>query len=484
MFRYFSSQIRRFSHAVHITNDQLFNVTSISALNNDVVKHMENHNKNLKAIIDNPIKSHDKFSQRLQESGTTASFPEFEDTIKYIEKKIHLSLADLKQTNSKDFDFFKLLGHTKLANITNILYDQKQNKLPYADTIRTIYDSLEFFDILERTKNKNIGVYYHIINYKYYMTKILNEPLNCIIFPTISNKIGATDFIRLRPVPMFLCGVTPTSVYVDEYLQSPLEFFVHDFNHSRRMSEYFVKSIKNKNKNDVINESKKFLDRILPLIEINKSDPVGVVGIKQLMRMILFEITHEDALYLLPDIIWDACHRDNRYTYVFEKTIEKSDGSLNVINYPIEVEGALAYTKFKLQYKFYDDGTKKYIVLPEYRYAKYIAMATIIMLRKLYPSRNVLSYSYYLERTCKNNNIPTPVHKFKVGSDENEQNIDVTSLKSGLKQNYWKDGHRRVIGEHIGRSGTINTVSIKKEYDENAHKVDEIELEYLYNYFK
>ncbi len=104
-------------------------------------------------------------------------------------------------------------------------------------------------------------------------------------------------------------------------------------------------------------------------------------------------------------------------------------------------------------------------------------MATMILLMKLFPERQIMSYSYYLARTCQNAKIPTPVHPFTVGTDVNKQNIDVTSLKTGLPQNYWKDGHRRVVGEHLDYSGKIPTESIIAEYDTDAHKIDEKEMD-------
>lgn len=76
------------------------------------------------------------------------------------------------------------------------------------------------------------------------------------------------------------------------------------------------------------------------------------------------------------------------------------------------------------------------------------------MLKKLF-SCELKPYEYYFEKTCKNDQIPTPINRFKVGNDENSQNLDTTSLKSGLPQNYWKNGYRRVIGEHIGLTGKL-----------------------------
>lgn len=45
--------------------------------------------------------------------------------------------------------------------------------------------------------------------------------------------------------------------------------------------------------------------------------------IKQLVCLILFEIVHEDALNLLPDVVWIAIHRADDYVYIFERSILK-----------------------------------------------------------------------------------------------------------------------------------------------------------------
>lgn len=474
---------------VHICNDKLFKLSSVHKLEDCILINAKKHDIIFKDIMDNSFVKYKDFSERLEKYGPTASFPEFFDVIKYLENNIKLCLLNVKKNFPKDYELLKHIGHIKLVNITNILYKTKQNYLPYADTIRTIYDVLEFFDIYERKYNKNInlGVYYHSLNYKYYMTQMLDNKNinNCIIFPTINNKIGATHFIKLRPVPIFLCGVSIKSIYVDEYYQSPLEFFVHDLNHSRRMSEHFIHALTqyDNDKNKLIDSSINFLNKILPLITLNKSDDVIVKAMKQLIKIIFFEIIHEDALYLLPDVIWNACHRNDDYQYVFEKTIMTSNRLLDVIDYPINVEGALAYTKFKLQYKFYDDGTKDYLVIPKYRYAKYIAIATLILLKKIYPDKEIQSYGYYLNKTSRNNLIPEPIHHFKVGDDENKDNIDITCLKTGVPQNCWKAGHRRIVGEHVGITNKYNSKEINCTYDEMAHKIDEEEFEKIYKLF-
>ena len=54
-----------------------------------------------------------------------------------------------------------------------------------------------------------------------------------IIFPT-NAYIGATELIKLRCVPILIMGVSNKPVYVDQYLNTPLDFWAHDIQHSKR----------------------------------------------------------------------------------------------------------------------------------------------------------------------------------------------------------------------------------------------------------
>jgi len=170
------------------------------------------------------------------------------------------------------------------------------------------------------------------------------------------------------------------------------------------------------------------------------------------MKIIIFEIVHEDALYLKPDIIWSALHRTSDYTYIFEKMVtDKNTDTLDIRDQPIIVEGALAYTKYKLQNQFYDDGSKKWIVNPKYRYANYISFAAMLILaftkKYLNHGAEFKDYVFYLNRTCSSKDIPEPIHRFKVGTDDGP--VDITALKTGLTQNDWSMGYRKVVGEHM-----------------------------------
>lgn len=453
----------------NINNEEFFKVTeSEKELNDKIELCIKNHIDILKNIINDPLDYYNQFCIRFETEGLNANFPEFEYIIDFLINNIKLKLLIIKD------DILINLAYIKLINLYNICYQTKQKSYIYGESIRVIVNTLEFFDIYERKYNgDDLGVYYHNLNYQYYLNNLLDIKYikKCIFFPTISTNIGATDFINLRPVPIYMCGVTTTKTYVDEFYQSPLEFFMHDMNHSRRMYE--------KSLDKSINDSLKFKDEMNVLLHINKTEDEDVKGLKQLIKMIIFEIVHEDALFYLPEIIWNALHRQDDYVYVFERSF-MNKSKLDVKDHPINVEGALAYTKFKLQYQFYDNGDKDYIVKPKYRYANYIAIATIIILKyikKIYQNEfekhEIKDYEYYLRKTSSNNLIPKPIHSFKVKNDFHT--YDVTSLKTGLPQNFWKEGYRRYIGEHLTDCNNYEVEDINyiaSQFDQDAHYRD------------
>lgn len=236
---------------VHISNDILFKYNELTA--NNLSNIVNKHHKLQKNIIDNPVENYNNMTDRLKKYGPTASFPEFENVVLYLQEKIKITINE-----NKDIEWIKLLGQIKLVNIINILYETKQQYLPYYETMRTICDILDFFDVIERSNNKKLGVYYHSTNYLYYLSMLLNYN-DAIIFPVICDNLGATKFIQMQSIPIYFCSVIINSKYVDEYLQSPKEYFIHDVNHSRRMHE---KIIIEKNKNvDIINVSSLFNQR-------------------------------------------------------------------------------------------------------------------------------------------------------------------------------------------------------------------------------
>jgi len=472
-------------------NDFLFNITETPEELEQIIKqHYDKHTQEIKTIIDNPYNTYIEFCNRFDKDGMLCKFMEFESIIKYLINKIKLTILTIKTKTPVDNTLIRM-AQTCLVCLYNITYEYDESvAYAYLPSIYAIKETISFFDIYERTYNSdNLGAYYHSFNYQYYFNKYMDikQIKNYIFFPTLYTNIGATDIIKIRPVPIFIVGIVTEKVYVDEFWQSPLEFFIHDINHGRRMGKNMI--------DYNIKEMTEFTKYILNFIKINKTDTEQIKGIKQLMKMLIFEIIHEDALAIDPIVIWNALHRGENYTYKFEKTGLSTSGRPIVSEHVIHVEGAMAYTKMKLQYQFYDDGLANFIVIPKYRYGKYIAMSAMIILHyiKNYNSKYneyvINTYEYYLKKTASNKYLPRPVRRFKIGDDENPNNIDITCLKTGIPQNDWLDGYRRFVGEHINQTKQIIDENdplfkvITEEYNPDAIGMDEQEYNDIHKLF-
>ncbi len=444
-----------------MTNEELFKIEMTSSqLDDEIKKTFDKHVIHVKKLINDPLQTYNKY----------ISSPEFTEVLSTI---IEYLILSIKKIMTHENSMINDMCRIKLMNLYNVQY---LNNYAYISTLNAILSSIELFEILERRDNNTIGVYYHFLNYKYYFDKLIED--DCFIFPTIYNKLGSTDIINIRSVPVFFCGITAKSVYVDEFWQSPLEFFIHDINHSRRMYQY--------SKFHLMEESAKFTSEIIEFIKLKKEDSDTIKAHKQLMKMLLFEIVHEDALYMLPEIIWDALHRDTDYVYIFERTV-LNDGKLDVVKQPIKVEGAMAYTKYKLQYQFYDHGDSKWVVDSKYRTVTNIVNAAMLLLKfinvKFLPDKKILEYSWYLSRACHCKYIPPPVHEYKV--EGSLDNFDTTGLKTGISQTDYSEGYRRVVGEHDGYKNILegtNTSNIN-EYNEELIKLDRINFIEILNLF-
>ena len=430
---------------IMMTNEQFFNVSeSIDCLYDKLLKIYDKESKIVKEIIKEPVKMYFKFKKEG---------PDFSNIIDFITTYIKIIM---KKSTDK---VITNLCYIKLMTLYNLSF-YKDNQNPgrisdlYCETIRTIVNVLELFDIC--CCQENLGTYYHFLNYKYYLDLILDLD-KCILYPTIY-KLGATDIISVRHVPLFFCGITTDPVYVDEFLQRPLEFFIHDVNHSRRSYANMSKKEGELLKTN-LDFKEIFQKQILSLISQNQSKDFDqksgqIFAIKQIIKMLIFEIVHEDALDMTPEVILEALNRSSDYTYTFEKMSKISD-KLCVLPEKIVVEGALAYTRYKLQHKFYDDGSKKWLVIPKYRYSKYIAFAAMIIEYFILGYKKwdfdfdfSNKYRFYLKKASSSKNIPRPIHPFTIAGDT--RNYDYSSLKTGLLLNDWSGGYRRVIGEHSG----------------------------------
>lgn len=239
---------------------------------------------------------------------------------------------------------------------------------PYLDSIEAIERALEFYDVYHRAIDPDRSpVLYHSGRYLYYNHFLKAAAPKHILLPTLAS-LGATDILRTRGVPIGFVGVNTDIMWVDGYYQTPFEFYIHDINHSRRMYQFFLELAQAEGKtiDELAKESDEFVKQtLMPLLSISKDMSDDEKNHRRLMKILLFEILHEDALPALKSVIEKAILREAGVLTPFETIV---DGK--TVHYVMEPGATtLRYVFRKLAHDFYDMPGERFdnIVAPEYR---------------------------------------------------------------------------------------------------------------------
>lgn len=368
-------------------------------LTHDYTDSIRQHGEIINNIIENPIETYISFKERIEKDGCETSFPEFEGVVGFLIKGLF--------QNEKIYSWFN-------QDNRNILIDQLINKIigltiegrfyyPYSSTIYVIENILELIDYFYRATyiktedipiNETMGPYYHIFRYRSYITTFLCSkeygiPHN-IIFPTHFN-ISATSLIKLRCVPILIMGVVDKPIYVDQYLNSPLDFWAHDIQHSKRQIQetvrYYDVFIKHNNyyKQRTLYDIKTPIQfyqymhdftvkKILPMIVINKAtDNDEIQAFKSIKRLIIFEVIHEKAWPITQPSL---CRNISlRYDEFPVENIYLKDDKIGAFHYLFSDPTTIGNVIAKLRHGFYDKSNdpKKYIIQKEYRTSANVA---------------------------------------------------------------------------------------------------------------
>lgn len=362
-----------------------------------VGKKLSEHTKYVKNIIENPFEEYEKLSTRLNLYGKDVSFPEFEGVVVTLMK-------DIIATRTTGNPYLSILKEQSLIKLASLLFSNRVF-LPYRQTIITISDSLFFFDVVQRTseENANTNPFFHTRRYYFYQNMMLGDKSNCVLFPSVYG-IGSTDLIKVRCVPIFFLGVSTKQLFVDEYINTSVEFYFHDIQHARRMlyynEHYYDTVYKYKNHGvsrssydamsikDMYKESAEFTkNTIIPLLAIENQYHERLSGVDNAVvkfhKMIIFEIVHEGAFFMSKDIILTKLLEKECNTPV--ESIKSTDptSSTSSTSYPDVVNTMyadpplLSNLMYKLQSSFYDteDDRQEYIVPVKYRFSKYAVMS-------------------------------------------------------------------------------------------------------------
>ena len=314
-----------------------------------------------------------------------------EDTISTIK-----SAKDLKYFNIKNENV--IFRHGK-ENCDYNVYETpyRGNLYPYAYCIRVVIESLNMIDLINidiiSKKDKNIwqtnyATVYFKERYHYYLDYLLDNAPDVFILP-ILQKVGATALIRNRCSRIQPCGVIFDEAFVDEDMQTPCNFFWHDINHARRIYQNNLWYSKQNNIqiDKFYKNMREDVDMLMPI-----KSWLTDTKYESLIKILLFEVVHEDALPFNKDSIIDDILFKSGNCYPYERTYdnEDNDNSYNRINLRFYEQGASTLRTIynKLRHTFFEkEEAYDIIATKDLRYIKHMIEASYILLNKIDPSK-------------------------------------------------------------------------------------------------
>ena len=289
---------------------------------------------------------------------------------------------------------------------SNNIYETPFNGVifPYAYCIRVlvrimhIIDSINLY-ILSKDKSleekkifyKDPYAYIYFRNrYEYYLDYLLVNAPNVFILPIIQ-PVGATTLLNIRGSRIQICGVVFDRTWVDEDYQSPGNFFWHDINHIRRIYQNNIWYCKQKNidLNELYIRMKNDISYLLPISKWITGENKKYLSI---IKILLFEIVHEDALpFVLDEIVRDILYEVGE-CYPYERTRVVPNKKFQRDNIRFYEQGAttMATLYNKIRHAFFENKTPNDIIVKiELRDSHNLAKGTIILLKKIYQLWNI-----------------------------------------------------------------------------------------------
>lgn len=361
-------------------------------------------------ILNNPYVFYLKNINRLKNNNS--SFPEFESIINDIIHNLSSPEIQNKILNNVLNKVYQLLiTKIKFLNINVIdtgkipYFSNDAVKYPYKETIMVIFSYLEFLQYIYDADAEKI---YHYDRYYYLLNLLINNE-NLILIPT-TKTLKMEDFIYTRHIPVYFIGISHKNIFYDGRVQTPLEFFMHDINHSRRLYYYLEN-------NNLLND-KLLYDTQLRMYKLHH-----IINKNIYIKYILFELFHEYSIPIDKEFIQNELLRtpgsDSPYEYItslnyYDNKYEYSKTNSNILSgmsnrklitqkshnivyyyQPYATVYSTLYYKFK--YGFYDNTNDIYLTFNE---NKYIEAYEIIL--KLFdikiPKEHMLKCIYNLKR--------------------------------------------------------------------------------------
>lgn len=306
----------------------------------------------VRAMLDDPLGTHDEFSGRRERDGFDAPFPEMGWTVEALAADM-TNKPEVQVACEKSPLLNKLRAHM-LDKLAVVL---RENEFRYGESLDLIEDTMSFFDLATRVNEPASPPPYHSARFEYNWHALRDDSEHTVL-PTMAS-LNLTDLIRLRGVQVGLIGVSTDTLTVDGFPQTPYEFFHHDVDHTRRMHQETVAAIEREGMTprQYAEQATELMLKLLPAIDLSGFPPKGQRTPEEqeeydrrVSRMtVLFEVLHEDAYDCSPDSIADALLRAPMEQTPFER---ETDGMVEYYAGPRA--SLLAHVYRKLAHSFYD----------------------------------------------------------------------------------------------------------------------------------
>eukprot|EP00746_Dinoflagellata_sp_MGD_P091067 gnl/MRDRNA2_/MRDRNA2_36047_c0_seq1.p1 gnl/MRDRNA2_/MRDRNA2_36047_c0~~gnl/MRDRNA2_/MRDRNA2_36047_c0_seq1.p1 ORF type:complete len:773 (+),score=116.44 gnl/MRDRNA2_/MRDRNA2_36047_c0_seq1:72-2390(+) len=153
-----------------------------------------------------------------------------------IQVKLLIAKTQEKEPQNDDTWFLNLL--VKALHDIQIILDRE---CPYVDSLDLMEFIVTMFDINVRAERvaaepAESNLRFHHTEWWLYglpHLQFVAPKEGFFVIPTTAN-IGTTDLIKWKALPFGIIQIPFDILYVDRYFQTPMEFFVHDYQHARR----------------------------------------------------------------------------------------------------------------------------------------------------------------------------------------------------------------------------------------------------------
>jgi len=383
------------------------------------------HKAFIEQIKSNPVDVYVSIGERFAKKGLGTEMPEFAPIVHFMKLNLHKPEINAACETNPLLKNMRNQADLALWHVSINL-----SWYPYYATLKAIFQGLQFLDNYLRYTQPSLNKlvpYYHEFRYLMYFDWLIERAPSVLLIPCME-ALGETPLILTRSAPIFLIGVNFTLEHVDEYTQTPAEFFIHDVNHARRQYENSLALHKKYYKKmkiiDYYRMQHEFITKkIRPLIMLKDSTLAEsgllehtsteyVNGIKGVIKNILFEVLHEEADAAIPEAICEKIVKPSGDPSPFQFVVtDPETGAKDMKRVIVPGGSILGFVRYKLRYGFFDaaGSLKEYICPKKFRTSEHIAKGAEIILKFL-KCEKVPDYATILAITNDNEGLNPPAH--------------------------------------------------------------------------